>query len=214
VVDYIRNTLMSAKPANAHYHTAANGWPDHGRFADAFPFATGETSLEIPWEDLDARQRAGKRLYLSACITCHDNRNANQTTPIWEIKAMSYPRKHYSHREQPPDALSGASVHQLHEHPVVDTGLSEQGQLGRQLYLQNCAFCHAPDGSARNWIGSFLEPRPRDFTANGFIAGMSQQQLEQVINKGIPGTSMPAWKNVLTAEQVSAIAVFLKSTFE
>jgi cytochrome c oxidase cbb3-type subunit 3 len=212
VVDYVRDNLMSHNPLTVRYHTDANGWPDHNRFSDAFPFVTGVIPLHTPWEELDARQRAGKQLYVTACFTCHEDGQAKEL-PIWELRAVSFPRKHYSHRIENIDALSGASVHLLHEQPTSTVNLDDQGERGQQLYLQNCAFCHAPDGSARNWIGSFLEPRPRDFTANGIIEGMSYQYLQQAILEGVPGTTMPAWQQVLTLKQIEDITVYLKQAF-
>ena len=212
VVDYVRDNLMSHNPLTVRYHTDANGWPDHNRFSDAFPFVTGKIPLHTPWEELEARQRAGKRIYMTACLTCHEDGQAKEM-PVWELRAVSFPRKHYSHRIENIDALSGASVHLLHEQSTSTVSLDDQGERGQQLYLQNCAFCHAPDGSARNWIGSFLEPRPRDFTVNGIIDGMSYQYLQQVILEGIPDTSMPAWQQVLTLKQIDDITFYLKQAF-
>jgi cytochrome c oxidase cbb3-type subunit 3 len=212
VVDYVRNNLMSHNPLTVRYHTDANGWPDHDRFRDAFPFVTDKNILHIPWEELDARQRKGKRIYMTACLTCHEDGQAKEM-PVWELRAVSFPRKHYSHRIENIDALSGASVHLLHQQTISSVSLDDQGERGQQLYLQNCAFCHAPDGSARNWIGSFLEPRPRDFTANGIVEGMSYHYLQQAILEGIPGTSMPAWKQVLTISQIEDITAYLKQAF-
>lgn len=213
VVDYVRDNLMLNNPLISSYHTDENGWPEHERFSMAFPFVTGEISLETPWEKLNAEQLAGKRLYITACITCHDHGKADSSKLIWEIRAASYPRKHYSHRMENLDALSGASVHLLHEEPIPETGLNLQEKQGRRLYLDNCAFCHAPDGSARNWIGSFLSPRPRDFTADDFVDRSDDEYLRQVILEGLPGTSMSAWGQVLTMEQVNAIIAFLKRSF-
>jgi cytochrome c oxidase cbb3-type subunit 3 len=213
VVDYVRDNLMLNNPLIRRYHTNENGWPEHERFSVAFPFITGEILLETPWEKLNEAQRAGKRLYIKTCITCHDHGQANSSRPIWEIQAVSYPRKHYSHRMEDVDALSGASVHQLHEIPISETGLNPQEKQGRRLYLDNCAFCHAPDGSARNWIGSFLSARPRDFTADNFIDQSDDDYLRQVILEGLSGTSMPAWGQVLTMDQVNAIIAFLKRSF-
>ena len=98
VVDYVRDNLMLNNPLISSYHTDENGWPEHERFSMAFPFVTGEISLETPWEKLNAEQLAGKRLYITACITCHDHGKADSSKLIWEIRAASYPRKHYSHR--------------------------------------------------------------------------------------------------------------------
>ncbi len=213
VVDYIRDSFMNSEVHRQRYHTDANGWPQHERYAVAFPFVNGDIPLNMPWDKLTKPQIAGKRLYMNACISCHDHAKTVSDKLIWEPQAVSYPRNHYSHRQDKVDAISGATTFSRHEQAIAETGLSAKGRRGRRLYLDNCAFCHAPDGSAKNWIGSFLDPRPRDFTAEHFIADSAEMYLRKIILEGLPGTSMPAWKQVLTPSQVADIVVFLKSAF-
>ncbi len=211
VVDYIRDRYMSGHPVSEKYHTPENGWPDHERYADAFPFITGELPADTPWEQLDENQYNGKRLYYSSCVSCHDAANADSL--VWEIRAVSYPRKHYSHKLDWPDAYTGASVHKLHEQNKTVANMTAKEARGMQYYLDNCAFCHAPDGTSRNWIGSFLSNRPRDFTANSFIGKSSDEYLRQIIRNGVTGTSMPAWKNVLSGDQIDDIISYMRAAF-
>jgi len=211
VVQYVRREFMASGPSNGRYHIAANGWSDHRRYAAAFPFATGEIPLDTPLEALDPKQRNGRQLYMTACITCHDHARVADAGPAWEPRAVSFPRRHYSHKT--PDAVSGASPYRLHERSPVLERLSEQERRGRALYLQNCAFCHAPDGTGRNWIGSFLEPHPRDLTDPAIAQGMSREQLKAVIREGLPGTSMPAWKYILREPELNDLIAYVKRAF-
>ncbi len=110
----------------------------------------------------------GKELYLSACVSCHDQPNSGGGEAVWETRAVSFPRKHFSHRAPPLDVVSGASPYARHEIVTTPDKMTEQEARGLDLYQVNCAFCHAPDGTGQNWIGSFLKPRPRDFTAEDF----------------------------------------------
>ena len=213
VVDYIRSSFMGENRREQYYHTVENGWPDHARYRAAFPYVSGEIALETPGEHLDAEQLAGKRLYLAACISCHDQPRKTSAL-IWETRAVSYPRRHYSHRLDNIDAVTGATrLYSRHEQPVVDNGFSMQEKLGRELFIENCAFCHAPDGTGKNWIGSFLDQKPRDFTADDFVTRLSGKQLTRIIKRGVAGTSMPAWENVLTEAQINSIVSFLKRAF-
>jgi cytochrome c oxidase cbb3-type subunit 3 len=84
---------------------------------------------------------------------------------------------------------------------------------GKPLYQENCAFCHAADGTGRNWIGSFLEPRPRDFTDPEFRLLDDAQAMEQRVLHGIPGTSMPAWKDVLGHDEIAAIIAYIRESY-
>jgi len=209
VVDYVRQTFMGPAKPDLRYHTAENGWHDHSRYATAFPFVTGELALNVRWETLSPAQRRGKKLYLEACVSCHDHGAQSDDGPVWELRALSYPRKHYSHRV---DIISGASPYAVHDSVPHQTNLSPHETLGEQLYQDNCAFCHAADGTARNWIGSFLQPRPRDLTRVDAAAAESRW-LREVIRNGLPGTSMPAWRQVLGDHEIEAIIAYLRRVF-
>ena len=214
VADYIRASFMSADRIDARYHSPENGWTNHGRYAEAFPFIDGSMPLSTPWESLDDAQRRGRRLYESACVSCHDQPNTGTSDePEWELRAVSYPRDHFSHREPNPDLVSGASPYAKHDIPPDPSALSAEALAGRPLYQDNCAFCHAADGTGRNWIGSFLEPRPRDFTSPGFRLARDAAAMEQRILHGIPGTSMPAWKDVLSPDEIAAIVAYIRESF-
>ena len=207
VVDYIRTEFMSGEESRLVYHSPENGWENHGRYAAAFPFAKGEIPLDRKWEQLTVEQQEGKRLYMTACISCHDRGNVIETGEIWDLRPLSYPRKHYSHTQ--PDSISGASPYAVHDRPPPTDGLSPLAQQGEVLFQTNCAFCHAADGTGRNWIGRFLEPHPRDLTTS-LILQRDMVTLRQIVLEGLPGTSMPAWKHVLNESEIDAIFVYLK----
>ena len=211
VVDFVRDEFMLAGRPNTRYHTAANGWPDHERYRHAFPFATGEIPLDRDWQELSPEQVRGKRLYLSTCISCHDRSRVLQDGEIWRKESISFPRNRYSHRQ--PDAISGASIYAQHDRIPDDPNLSPIALQGRQLWEQNCAFCHASDGTGENWIGSFLERAPRDLTDAGFMRGLTRDGLRQRIRDGLPGTSMPAWKSVLDEAEIEAIVEYIHLAF-
>jgi cytochrome c oxidase cbb3-type subunit 3 len=84
-----------------------------------------------------------------------------------------------------------------------------QQRRGEKIFQKNCAFCHAPDGTGRNWIGSFIEPRPRDLTA----VAMSSQRLRDVIRHGLPDSTMPAWGTVLGEDEIAAVAAYVEAAF-
>ena len=213
VVWYIRDELLGNPAADEKYHSPENGWENFERYEAAFPFVEGTTSLDKPLDELDAAQRAGRALYTSACVSCHDQPNTNSGEATWEPRAVSFPRRHYSHREGPLDVVSGASPYARHEIPVVPDGMNDVEARGMQLYLDNCAFCHAPDGTGKNWIGSFLEPRPRDFTAPDFALHDAPDAFREIVKQGLSNTSMPAWRHVLTDAEIDAIVAYVRLAF-
>ena len=227
VVDFVRANFLEGVAPNTAYHTAANGWPDHERYASAFPFATGETSLDAPEDRLTPTQQAGRRLFLSACVTCHDRGGKGQNVNVfWNRKAISFPRGAYSHRAVSAqvgvsgsaeslevDAVSGASPFAAHDQPPPAGGLSESQRHGKSIFEKNCAFCHAADGSGKNWIGSFLQPHPRDLTHKQWAQEVTPERVRSVIRDGIPNTTMSAWRNVLTAGEIEALVDYVMTAF-
>lgn len=199
---------------NTKYHTIENGWPDHERYRSAYPFATGEIPLSQPWESLSEEQSAGKRLYLGACITCHDRGANTQDDTVWDARPLSYPRGNFSLANPPKvDAMTGATPYALHEIVPATKGFSAIEKRGGKLFQINCAFCHGADGTGKNWIGQFLEPHARNLRDPDFMAGMTRQRLSAVIREGLPNTSMPAWKDVLSGGDIRAISAYINRAF-
>jgi len=219
VVDFVREEFIRSKAVNTRYHTAENGWPNHERNRVAFPFATGEIPLDRRWEDLSASEQRGKRLFLSTCITCHDHARTLDPGPAWGGRPLSYPRNHFDpgdYTSPPPkkvDAIASASPYKLHDVIPEVSGLSPSEKRGEKLYQANCAFCHAATGTGKNWIGSFMEPHPRDLTDPAFMRDMTSQRLAHTIREGLPNTSMPAWKSVLKADEIDSIVAYISRAF-
>jgi cytochrome c oxidase cbb3-type subunit 3 len=216
VVDFVRLEFMTRKAVNTRYHTVENGWPDHDRYKAAYPFALGQIAIDTPWESLSQEQRLGKRVFLTSCVTCHDRAKVNDEGAIWELRAVSYPRNQYSHKTEKSanvDVISEASPYTKHEIAPTLEKLSALEQLGEKLFQNNCAFCHAADGTGKNWIGSFLASRPRNLTDPEVMREMDRARLRNVIREGLPGTTMSAWKYVLKDEEIDSIIAYINRAF-
>jgi mono/diheme cytochrome c family protein len=96
-----------------------------------------------------------------------------------------------------------------------DVGTEAQRESGKQLYLKLCSQCHGDKGDGEGYATPHLFPKPRDFTTakykvrttpNGALP--SHQDLVNIIRRGMPYTSMPAWPN-LSDQEVSDLAYFL-----
>ena len=211
VIDFIRAEFMVARAANTRYHSSENGWPRHDRYAAAFPFARAEIALATPAEHLTPTQRAGRRMYLSSCISCHDRGRAPEGYEVaWESRPLSYPLNGDATTNVPPPGL--ATQYAIHDRPPRLAGLSAGEKRGEKLYQANCAFCHAADGTGKNWIGAFLEPHARDLTG-AELDGVDRARVAFVIREGLPNTSMPAWKHVLTEGEVQDVAAYVLRAF-
>jgi cytochrome c oxidase cbb3-type subunit 3 len=234
VTDFVRQEFMVAKAENTRYHTEANGWFNHSRYISAYPFALGEIPLDTPWEQLTPEQATGKRLFMTSCVSCHDRGRENNDDIHWESRAVSYPRNQFSPGDNlgtknnsastnknslaandgtSVDATASATPYALHDRPPKLNGLTETEARGEGLFQKNCAFCHAADGTARNWIGSFMEPHPRDLTKSPVMDSMTRARLRTVIREGLPGTSMPAWKSVFSEQQIEDVISYVGRAF-
>jgi len=214
VAEFIVDEFIRRKADNTRYHTVDNGWPDHDRYQAAFPFAKGEIPLSRPWESLTENEAAGKRLYLTSCVSCHDRGAPTEDDTTWSSRPLSYPRNNFSLATPTKiDAMTSASPYALHEIPPKLKNLTRIERRGERLFQLNCAFCHGADGSGQNWIGKFMEPPPRNLQNPAFMRTATRSTLAHAIREGLPNTSMPAWKSVLKEMDIQAIISYINRAF-
>jgi mono/diheme cytochrome c family protein len=98
-----------------------------------------------------------------------------------------------------------------------DIGTEAQRESGKALYEKNCAQCHGEKGDGEGYATPHLYPRPRDFTTGKFKvrttpsgALPTHQDLVNIIRRGMPYTSMPAWPG-LSDQEVSDLAYYIKT---
>lgn len=213
VIAFVREEFMVRRAKNSNYHLPENGWENLNRHRAAFPFALGELSLNTPVEQLNDTQKAGRALYLSACVGCHERGHQpedGQEGVHWEPRPLSYPRNGISPATVF-DAITSASSYGIHERPVELGHGDPQLQRGEALFAANCAFCHARDASGRNWIGQFLEPHAADLATDPNIVATAASDLRERIKDGVAGSAMPAWKYVLSDSEIDSIVAYLQA---
>ena len=96
-----------------------------------------------------------------------------------------------------------------------DIGTEAQREAGKALYLKNCSQCHGEKGDGEGYATPHLDPRPRNFTTAKFKVRTTpngtlptHQDLVNIIRRGMPYTSMPAWPT-LTDQEVDNLAYFI-----
>ncbi len=78
------------------------------------------------------------------------------------------------------------------ELPTDATQLATDARRGQKIYAQNCATCHGVTGGGDGVAAATLLPRPADLTSSKIsVAGLSS-----IIMNGLPGTAMPAWRDM------------------
>jgi len=55
---------------------------------------------------------------------------------------------------------------------------------GKELYAKHCAGCHGPTGKGDGPAAAALTPKPTDFTNKAYMAGLKDQYLFDLIQKG------------------------------
>ncbi|MBS1858027.1 MAG: c-type cytochrome [Acidobacteria bacterium] len=76
-----------------------------------------------------------------------------------------------------------------------------------------CERCHGEKGDGNGKVAWYLDPNPRDFTKAAFMTSKPRERLVHSIQEGVPGTSMPPWKNVIAAQQVDGVLDYVLATF-
>lgn len=102
--------------------------------------------------------------------------------------------------------------------PPRPPGTTEMVERGREIYQERCWFCHGEEGDGLGPVAEYLWPRPRDFTAGSFKLRTTtsgelptDEDLFRTVTLGIPGTAMPEWRSVLSADQRWQVISYLKT---
>lgn len=80
---------------------------------------------------------------------------------------------------------------------------------GADVFNTNCAACHGPQGHGDGPAGAALDPQPKNLPE--LAATVGDDYLYWRINTGKEGTSMVAWKGVLTDEQIWQVIAYVRT---
>lgn len=80
---------------------------------------------------------------------------------------------------------------------------------GAEIFRTNCEMCHGPQGHGDGPAGGSLDPKPKNLALLQESAG--DDYLYWRIHDGKPGTSMVAWKGILSEEQIWQLVSFIRT---
>ncbi len=86
---------------------------------------------------------------------------------------------------------------------------AEAASAGAEVFRTNCEMCHGPQGHGDGPAGQSLDPRPRNLAS--IQAASGDDFLFWRIREGKPGTSMVAWKGILSDEQIWQTVSFIRT---
>ncbi len=81
-------------------------------------------------------------------------------------------------------------------------------ETGKDIYMMYCAQCHGATGDGNGLIE--LDRPARSFIDGGFSFGNTLHAISKTTSSGIPGTPMPPFSDVLTKEQISSVANYVR----
>lgn len=117
-----------------------------------------------------------------------------------------------SWRSLPPRDLRALTAYVQSFHPPTNSGIAapESLALGKVLYEKNCLPCHGSTGDGKGPAGAALAPPPSNF--KGIQPDFDY--IQRVLGDGIPGTSMPVWKDQLSESDRIAVAGYIRSLYD
>ena len=106
--------------------------------------------------------------------------------------------------------------------PVAEQPVKKDGKIDEAaadaIYAKRCSHCHGEEGDGAGPAANFVYPKPRDFTIGTFKYKIthaddeypSDDDLRKTIEEGLPGTSMPGWKAILSRAEIDALILKIK----
>ncbi len=153
------------------------------------------------------------------CLSCHkfgkeDGQIAPDLTYMAFMRGEDYIRTFlYSPGKEIPGAIMPWIRMTQEEEKRVVRSLQEKGREGhlhgisaKHLYMMHCQRCHAAQGDGLGTIQPNLANFPRAFWKNQeFFRRIPDERIVKSIEKGIPGTSMPPYGELLGHETVDSL---------
>jgi cbb3-type cytochrome c oxidase subunit I len=97
------------------------------------------------------------------------------------------------------------------EAPVTPISMSLQElDKASKLFESNCVSCHGDHGGGDGAAAGGLKPSP----ANFHVRQPSAERAWTVIEQGIPGSSMPAWKSRLSDDERRLLVKYVQSMYD
>src|ERR1019366_5457802 len=200
----------------------------------------GVRSITLPHFEPEMPAAPGRAAFLAACVSCHSPRYVTVQPPFpqrqWQetvgkmIKVYGADADTNQVREivdylvavngvAPKGPAAGSLPESMASNPDAGTNLQSHVETapplavatadvrrGAAVFMQDCAGCHAVAGRGDGIVSPVLLPKPADLT----VVRFSVELLRQVLWNGVPGTSMPSWRN-LPLSDLNGLATYVQT---
>jgi mono/diheme cytochrome c family protein len=79
---------------------------------------------------------------------------------------------------------------------------------GKSIYQSKCVSCHGPEGKGDGPVGKALKPPAGDFSS-AESQKRSPEELQKIIENGVPKTSMVAWGKQLNETEIQDVLAYV-----
>ncbi|MBI3788056.1 MAG: c-type cytochrome [Ignavibacteriales bacterium] len=102
--------------------------------------------------------------------------------------------------------------------PTIPEGFPERDAAlrGQQLYNKQCTPCHGILGDGKGFLAAGFDVKPRDFRQGTYKFRSTKtgqlptiKDVEKIIQVGVPNTTMPAWGQFFSKDQIHDLAIYL-----
>ncbi len=90
---------------------------------------------------------------------------------------------------------------------------TEEAEISRRLYAENCSVCHGDDGAGARWTQKNLSPPPRNFTHPSALKELTRDYMLNVVRHGKPDTAMPGFGPQLSQEDIVSVVDYVRAAF-
>ena len=227
IVDYVRNTFMLASTAadNSRGRNvfSKNCSVCHGEKGDGKSRA--QNSLNPPPRDFTLpsakSELTQQRMITSVTFGRADTAMAGFKSQLSaeDISAVvAYIRSGFMGLDSAPASKAASAVaiskpKMVNMSAPMPKGLKGDAVKGGTFYMVNCATCHGTIGDGRGPRAYFINPKPRNFLHSASRQEFNRVKLFEMISDGTRGSEMPAWKQVLSPQEIANVAEFVFQQF-
>jgi mono/diheme cytochrome c family protein len=83
-------------------------------------------------------------------------------------------------------------------------------ETGRDIFFKHCKACHGTKGDGKTFAANVLSPPPKNFTAEKSKQELTKDRIIRSVTKGRKGTAMMSWESRLTAQEIQAVAEYIR----
>ncbi|MFO0932679.1 MAG: c-type cytochrome [Planctomycetota bacterium] len=179
-----------------------------------------QTPPEVPVTPETGAESVKRR----ACVACHklgdaDGGLAPDLSFVGLVRTPDYIERHLADpRRDTPDSNMPNFWMAPTERQAIAKFLTENKSYQApatpaEQYKTLCVRCHGEKGDGNGPAAHNLVPRPRQFTNARFFDWLPKDRAWRAIRKGVPGTAMPPFEQVLTDEQAQALFAWVRQEF-